>query len=158
MSENIHEKVQRLLAELLVEGIPASTQAWLEEHLRTCEECAREAETLRGLLRALCSVPVAVPLGMVERTQLRVRLRSQENAAGSQSGSVLWLLTGMSWLLGILSAPLIWRVFAWVGSELRVPKIALELGFVLWWAVPALFAIGIVLHQRAAGSQRRIGF
>ena len=61
---------------------------------------------------------------------------------------MLWLLTGMSWLLGIFSAPLIWRGFGWLGAEFGVPKLALQFGFVLWWAVPALLAVGVVLHQR----------
>jgi hypothetical protein len=158
MSENIHARTQGLLAESLVEGIPAESQSWLEQHLLNCEECARQAETTRGMLRALRGVAVAVPADLAARTQLRVRLRAQETAQGSRSGLVLWLLTGMSWLLGIFSAPLIWRGFSWLGAEFGAPKLALQFGFVLWWAVPALLAVGVVLHQRgvAAGDRTRI--
>jgi hypothetical protein len=152
MSENIHARAQGLLAESLVEGIPVELQNWLEQHLQNCEECARQAETTGGLLRALRGVAVAVPADLAARTQLRVRLRAQESGQGSRSGLVLWLLTGMSWLLGIFSAPLIWRGFGWLGAELGVPKLALEFGFVLWWAVPALLAVGVVLHQRGAAA------
>jgi len=62
---------------------------------------------------------------------------------------LLWLITGMSWLLGLLSAPLVWRVFAWAGGHFSIPKLALEMGFVFWWVVPALFAVGAILHQKA---------
>jgi hypothetical protein len=148
MNENIHMRAQGLLAESLVEGISATDQSWLEQHLRTCEDCARQAETTRGLLRALRGVAVTVPADLAARTQLRVRLRAQESVAGPRSNLVLWLLTGMSWLLGIFSAPLIWRGFGWLGSELGLPKLVLEFGFVLWWAVPALLAVAVVLHQR----------
>src|SRR5271169_6853451 len=109
MNENIHMRAQGLLAESMVEGISAADQSWLERHLQNCEDCARQAETTRGLLRALHGVAVTVPADLAARTQLRVRLRAQEGAAGSRSSLVLWLLTGMSWLLGIFSAPLIWR-------------------------------------------------
>jgi anti-sigma factor RsiW len=155
MSDNIHMRAQGLLAESLVEGISATDQSWLEQHLQSCEECARQAETTRGLLRALRGVAVAVPADLAARTQLRVRLRAQESVAGSRSGLVLWLLTGMSWLLGIFSAPLIWRGFGWLGAELGLPKLVLEFGFVLWWSVPALLAVGVVLHQRGMASPGR---
>jgi hypothetical protein len=155
MSENIHARAQGLLAESLVEGISATEQSWLEQHLQSCEDCARQAETTRGLLHALRGVAVTVPADLAARTQLRVRLRPQESVAGSRSSLVLWLLTGMSWLLGIFSAPLIWRGFGWLGAELGLPKVVLEFGFVLWWAMPALVAVGLVLHQRAMGAPRR---
>jgi predicted anti-sigma-YlaC factor YlaD len=155
MRENIHARAQGLLAESLIEGISPASQSWLEQHLQTCDDCARQAETTGGLLRALRSVAVAVPADLATRTQLRVRLRAQEAVQASRSSLVLWLLTGMSWLLGIFSAPLIWRGFGWLGTEFGLPKLALEFGFVLWWAVPALIAVGIVLHQRASASPGR---
>jgi hypothetical protein len=34
---------------------------------------------------------------------------------------------------------------------LNLPKPVLELGFVLWWAVPALIAVTAVIHQKAVG-------
>ncbi len=58
----------------------------------------------------------------------------------------------MSWLLGIFSAPLVWRVFAWVGAQFSIPKLALQMGFVFWWVVPALFAVGAIIHQRSLAS------
>jgi len=155
LNENMHMRAQGLLAESLVEGISATDQRWLEQHLQGCDDCERQAETTRGLLRALRGVAVAVPADLAARTQLRVRLRAQENGSGSRSSLVLWLLTGMSWLLGIFSAPLIWRGFGWLGAELGLPKLVLELGFVLWWAVPALLAVGVVLHQRGMASPGR---
>jgi hypothetical protein len=59
------------------------------------------------------------------------------------------VVTAASWLLGVFSAPLVWRGFARLGSNFGLPKLAIEMGFVLWWAVPALVAVGAVLHQRA---------
>jgi hypothetical protein len=58
------------------------------------------------------------------------------------------VITGASWLLGVVSAPFVWRLFAWAGSQLNLPKLVLEFGFVLWWTVPALIAVAVVLHQR----------
>ena len=149
MNETLHQRAQRLLAESLVEGIAAPDQAWLGQHLRECDDCAREAATAQEALQALRSVPVSVPRDLVARTQMRVRLRAQEAGESSRSNLLLWIITGASWLLGVFSAPLVWRVFAFFGGRIGVPRLVLEMGFVLWWTVPALFAVAAVLYQRA---------
>jgi len=149
MSENLHSRAQKLLAQSLVEGLGAADQSWLDAHLIECAECSREAFNTRKLLRAFRNVPVAVPRDLAARTQMRVRLRAQESAQSSSSGVLLWVIAVASWLLGVFSAPLVWRGFVWVGAQLHLPKPVLEFGFVLWWTVPALVAVAIVLHQRA---------
>jgi len=148
MNETLHQRAQRLLAESLVEGIAASDQSWLAQHLRECADCAREAAATQDALHALRSVPVSVPRDLVARTQMRVRLRAQENGESSRGSLLLWIITGASWLLGVFSAPLVWRGFAWFGGHFGVPRLALEMGFVLWWTVPALLAAVAVLYQR----------
>jgi hypothetical protein len=148
MNENLHIRAQKFFAQSLVEGLAQADQSWLDQHLRECADCAREAACTHELLHALRNVPVSVPRDLAARTQLRVRLRAQESARTSQGNFLLWVVTGFSWLVGVLSAPLIWRGFAWAGNHLHVPKLAVEMGFVLWWAVPALFAVAAVLHQK----------
>jgi hypothetical protein len=150
MNETLHQRAQRLLAESLVEGIAAPNQSWLAQHLRECADCAREAAATQEALQALRSVSVTVPRDLVARTQMRVRLRAQENGESSRANLLLWIITGASWLLGVFSAPLVWRGFAWFGGHFGVPRLALEMGFVLWWGIPALLAVGAVLYQRAA--------
>ena len=152
MSENPHARAQQLLAQSLIEGLAPAEQTWLDSHLRQCEACSRETASTRELLRALRTVPIAAPHDLAARTQMRVRLRAQQATQTSDSNLVLWVLTAASWLLGVFSAPLVWRGFAWVGTQLNLPKPVLELGFVLWWAIPALIAAAAVIHQKAAGS------
>ena len=95
------------------------------------------------------SVAVTVPRDLASRTQLRVRLRAQELSRASGGSFWLWMVTAASWLLGVFSAPLVWKVFSWAGGNFGVPKLALEMGFVLWWTVPGLIAMGVVLYQRS---------
>jgi anti-sigma factor RsiW len=149
MTETLHSRAQQLFAQSLGEAISPSDRTWLDQHLRDCPDCAREILHTQELLSALRNVPIAMPRDLAARTQLRVRLRAQESAQTSQSNLLLWLITAMSWLLGIFSAPLVWRAFIWVGSELSLPKLLLEIGFVLWWTVPPLLAAGIVLYQKS---------
>jgi hypothetical protein len=152
MSENVHQRAEQLFAQSLVEGLSSSDQAWLETHLRECADCSRQTASTQELLHALRNVPVSIPRDLAARTQLRVRLRAQESAQTSTSGALLWIITAASWLVGVLSAPLVWRGFAWLGAEFNLPRPILELGFVLWWAVPALIAVAAVLHQRASSN------
>jgi len=149
MNDNLHVRAQRLLVESAVEGLQPADELWLSKHLGECPDCAREATATQYALLALRAVPVSVPRDLAARTQLRVRLRVQEASASSNGNVWLWLVTAASWLLGVFSAPLVWKGFSWLGNNLGVPKVALELGFVLWWTVPALVAVAAVLHQRA---------
>ena len=157
MNETLHIRAQKFFAQSLVEGLAQADQSWLDLHLRECADCAREAACTHELLHALRNVTVSVPRDLAARTQLRVRLRAQESARTSQGNFLLWVITGFSWLVGVLSAPLIWRGFAWAGNYFHVPKLAVEMGFVLWWAVPALFAVAAVLHQKGLNLGRSPG-
>lgn len=146
MKEDLHIRAQMLFARSLVEGLPKAERSWLDQHVQECAACARETASTQELVHALRNVSLSVPRDLAARTQLRLRL--QESRQASQGGYLLWVITGFSWLVGVLSAPLVWRGFTWVGSHLHVPKLALEMGFVLWWVVPALFAVAAVLHQK----------
>jgi hypothetical protein len=150
MSENLHHRAKQLFDESLVERVSSADQSWLDAHLRDCAECSREIARTQQLLRSFRNVSVTIPWDLAARAQLRVRLRAQESAQSSPTSALLWVMTAASWVLGILSAPLVWRVFAWFGSQLNLPKPVLEFGFVLWWTVPALIAVAVILHQRSS--------
>ena len=149
MNDNLHERARRLLAESVVEGLRPADETWLREHLAECNSCAQNAAATQNALHALRTVPVSVPRVLAARTQLRVRLRAQQTSAAPGGSFWLWAVTAASWLLGVFSAPLVWRGFAWLGANFGLPKLALEFGFVLWWTVPPLLAAAIILHQKA---------
>jgi len=152
MSEDLHAKAKKLLSQSAVEGLQPAEERWLRSHLAECTECARDAAAIQEGLRALRTVPVLVPKDLAARTQLRVRLRVQELSTATNGNYGLWLVAAASWLLGVFSAPLVWKVFAWAGGNFGVPKLALEMGFVIWWTVPALVAVSVVLHRRVVGA------
>jgi len=148
MSENVHERAQQLSAKALIEGLPPAQEAWLREHRANCAECAGEAAVMEESLGALRSVAIMIPRDLASRTQLRVRLRAQELSSAAGGSFWLWMVTAASWLLGVFSAPLVWKLFAWAGGNFGLPKLAVEAGFLLWWTVPALVAVSVVLHRR----------
>jgi len=60
----------------------------------------------------------------------------------------LWAACAVSWVFGIASAPYVWRLFQWFGERTGVPKLVWELGFGLWWTIPALFALIVLLMEK----------
>ena len=150
-----HARAQELIAREFVEGIPASDQRWLEEHLRGCEECAGVAASTDRALRALKSVAVQVPTGLAQKTQFRVRLRAHERQFDEARRGILWVACGASWVFGAVSAPFVWRGLQWIGERMALPRIVPDLGFGLWWALPAIVAGAIVFAENARFARQR---
>jgi hypothetical protein len=147
-----HARAQELFAKSLVEGLAKGEQTWLNAHREECAACSSEFSSTQEILQGLRTVHIATPRDLAARAQLRVRLRAAEAGQSSRSGFLIWAVTILSWVLGVVSAPMVWRGFAWAGAHFGFPKPALEMVFLLWWAIPALFAVGAVLYQRSLAS------
>lgn len=148
MSENIHARAQELIARQRVEGISAEEQTWLSTHLAECDACSSlQSQTVQALA-TFRSMNIELPKNLAARTQLRVRMRAEELPAHNPGRLLLWAIAGVSWLLGLASAPLVWRGFEWAGGQLGLPKFVWMLGVAAWWLVPGLLATGMILLQR----------
>ena len=145
MSENVHQRALQLIAQARVEGVAEAHSAWLRAHLDQCEFCTEHANQTDRALRSLRTAVIGLPDGLASRTQFRVRLRADELREHSLGRTLLWTIAGVSWALGIASSPWVWRAFEWMGHRTGAPKLIWEVGFVMWWAVPALLATGVVL-------------
>jgi anti-sigma factor RsiW len=148
MSENVHDRALQLIAQARVEGTSETDRTWLQTHLETCDFCAEHARQTDQALRALRTASIPLPDGLASRTQFRVRLRAQELREREPQRRALWLACGLSWVFGIVSAPYVWRLFAWFGERTGVPKLVWELGFGLWWTIPAVFFLVVVLMEK----------
>jgi hypothetical protein len=145
MNQETHTRAKQLIAQERIEGILQSEREWLTAHLQDCAQCAEGARQTDQALRGLRTVAIPLPSGLASRTQFRVRLRAEELREHGLGRKLLWAIAGVSWVLGIASAPWVWRTFEWVGHRTGAPKLIWEVGFVMWWAVPALLATGVVL-------------
>ncbi|MGH9715137.1 MAG: hypothetical protein ACRD4R_00175 [Candidatus Acidiferrales bacterium] len=149
MTEDLHARARQLIGKERVEGaLPNTDGAWLADHLRDCDACASAAEQTDRALASLRSTSIDLPRNLASRTQLRVRLRADELQERSAGRKLLWAVSGVSWAVGVASAPWVWRGFAWVGEHAGLPRPLWEVGFVLWWGIPALIATGAVLAGR----------
>jgi len=148
MTHDAHERASRLLAQRRIEPLPRIDEQWLSVHLAECEFCAAADNCLAEALSGLRTMQIGVPHNLASRTQLRVRLRAEELREQEPASRLIWAVAAMSWILGLATAPLVWRGFAWIGAYTGAPKLVLQFGFVLWWGLPALLAAGIVLWRR----------
>jgi len=149
----LHQRAERLIAQERVEGLSDSDSGWLAGHLRDCPRCAEAAENMDRALASLRVTGIELPPDLAARTQLRVHLRASELREHSPSRRILWAITAASWGLGVATAPWVWRGFAWVGEHTGVPKPLWEMGFVLWWVIPALAAVSAVVFDKKDAPQ-----
>ena len=149
MSGAVHDRALQLIAQTRVEGLAESDQDWLRAHLEECEFCHEHARQTDRALRLFRTAAIPIPEGLATRTQFRVRLRAMELREREPKRKALWLACALSWAFGIASAPYVWKLFAWLGQRTGVPKVVWEIGFGLWWAIPALFVAIVFLMENA---------
>jgi hypothetical protein len=155
VTNETHARAEMLIAKERVEGIPASELEWLSQHLRECARCVQSANATEQALRSLRTVHISVPRELASRTQFRLRLRAQEMQAQQPRWRLVWMMCGASWVAGAATAPYVWRGLEWVGHRLGVPDLVWEMGFGVWWALPAIVAAAILLMENAGQPMRR---
>lgn len=155
MSDDLHVAAERLILQEHVEGISPQEREWLSRHLEQCAACARLAHRTSGALRSLRTVSVPLPSGLAERARLRVYLRVEERQERTREAWTMWVMCGIAWVLGVLTAPLVWRGFEWAGGLAGLPSLVWETGFVVWWTVPALVAAFVLIARFGAAGQRK---
>jgi len=142
--DELHERARRLIDMERVEGLASEDRRWLADHLAACETCAGRAAQTEATLRALKTAPVSLPGGLAASAQLVVRRRAEELRAQHTRNVALAIGCALSWVLGVASAPLVWKVCAWLGATFDLPRAVWVLGFVTWWFVP-LAVMGLVI-------------
>jgi hypothetical protein len=149
-----HERARKLLAAAAVEGITSSERRWLDAHMAACDECSNEAAALTDAIQALCSVPVVATPEIVRRTRLAVRIRSQELQAARAQSTPLWMAIAVSMVLMIVTTPFVWQAFHWLGLWIQVPNEVWQIGFLMWWFLPAtiLAAAAALRHGNSEAS------
>ena len=149
MNPDVHQRAQHLIAAALVEGLPASEQAWLDQHLQGCAVCAQSAAGTRRALEALRWLAVSADRTLVEVTQQRVRLRARELAERQERWLPLVVSCGLAALASLVTLSYLWQGFAWMGEQWKLPALAWQAGLVSVWFLPAsLTAVALWMQSR----------
>ena len=128
--------------------VTVQEREWLDRHLEACPDCERLASETEAALCAFRAESISLPPALVSRTQLRVYLRFDQRRWNERGGWLFWGFCALSWAFGVASAPYVWRGFEWAGHRIGAPDFVWEMGFGLWWALPALLTTGILLIER----------
>ena len=154
MNSDVHERACHLIDAWRVEGISAFEHQWLDTHTAECTACQARAHANERALQLLRSNVVTVGRSLVSVTQVRVRLRARAMRENHARLRALWVSCGLSWVLGVASAPVVWRTFQWAGLHAALPKMIWETAFALWWLLPAgAAAVLLAWMQRRAADQ-----
>jgi hypothetical protein len=98
------------------------------------------------MVRALRSQPLAADSALVRATQMRVRSRVLELQRQQER---LWVIcvSCFAVTLGTAFTTVLWRGFAWVSPQARLPSPVWQIGLVVLGLMPAIVA-GILLLAR----------
>jgi anti-sigma factor RsiW len=153
MSEDVHKRAQTLITASRVEGISNSDRAWLNAHLADCAACALRAHSLETAVALLRSIPVTLDPEVVGATRRRVRLRARELREHKSRMRGLWMACAFSWLLGVLSAPLVWWAFQRLSQRFDLPEPLWITALAFYWVVPAAAGAAALAWQWPNGAQ-----
>jgi predicted anti-sigma-YlaC factor YlaD len=152
MTRSEHERARELIA---LSGATdkdndlqdARQQSWLRAHLQECASCRDYAEAAGRAVRALRSQPWAADSALVRATQMRVRSRALELQGQQERLWVICVCCAAVTLGTASTTALLWRGFAWMGQQARLPGPVWQIGLVLLGLMPAIVA-GILLLAR----------
>jgi predicted anti-sigma-YlaC factor YlaD len=145
MTRNAHDEARELIA--LGEPVSDAQQIRLRAHLEECADCRNYAEAAGQVIRALRSLPVAADSRLVRATQMRVRFHASRLR---ETRERMWFVGAACLGVGLsaaLTAPLLWRLFAWMGAMIGISTPVWEAGFALFWIVPTLVASVLLLAR-----------
>lgn len=149
MTEDVHERARKLIDAWHVEGLPESDRAGLETHLAACPECAARAQATERALQSLRTLAPRLNPAIVAQARLRVRVRAQELREYHSRLHALWISCALSWILGALTAPLLWQGVQWIAERFALSTAASVTLFVLSWSVPAAAAAAVLVWWRS---------
>ena len=156
MTVNPHGKARELIVAKRVESISQTNSDWLGRHLEVCAACRTLLEATENSIRALRSNVVQIPLGIVSATQASIRMRARTLREEQLRMRSMWISCALSWVMGVVSAPLVWEGFKWFGQRLDLPSSVWMAGLAMWWLTPTA-VVGAVLAWRHKNSRDEIG-
>jgi predicted anti-sigma-YlaC factor YlaD len=149
MTRSVHERARELiaLAGANDKDLSDGQKIWLRAHLQECIACRDYAEAAGRVVRALRSQPLAADSALVRATQMRVRSRALELQRQQERLWVICVCCVAVTLGTACTTAVLWRGFAWLGQQARLPGPVWQMGLVALGLMPAIVA-GILLLAR----------
>jgi hypothetical protein len=116
---------------------------FLQSHLGICYACSEQSSAIDSARNEMRSDVVYAQPAMVRATQMRVRERAAELRQQQETMRPLWISSALALGWAVLSMPLLWQGFAWLGRVNHVPDIVWQTGFGIMALAP-LTAVGTI--------------
>jgi hypothetical protein len=152
VTQELHERAQGLIAAARVEGISSADREWLDAHLQNCVSCSECANETEQAIRSLHLISVQIDPALVARTKRAVHLRAREIHGRHSQLWPLWMSCALSWVLGGITLPLVWRGIEWMGQYVNLPSPVGIFLLALWWALPTLGVAALISTKGAKGA------
>ncbi len=153
MNPDVHVRAARLIDALHIEGISAVDREWLEAHLADCPACSTQAAATEQAIQAVRRNTFTIDPALVSTTQARVRWQARRVQEHQARLRALWISCVLSWILGVLTAPLLWEGIAWLGRRLDLSQAVGITVFAFCWIAPASVVAGIAAWKYSQSSE-----
>jgi len=154
MSADLHAQARTLVDRNQMSGISPAEQAWLEDHLRQCDQCNGYAELTARAIGGLGSFSFSMDPSLVARTQEALTRRAREMEA--ERGRHRMYLRGfaLACLFTVIGSVLAWQGWAYVAQRVQLVPWEWQLGFSLFWVLPSATVAMLLLVGLALESNR----
>lgn len=140
-----HDRARQLVYAERIEGISSADGEWLQHHLAECGDCRAVAAGVDKALRDLRLAPVAASASVVMQTQSLVAARAAELRHQRAATLPLRIVAALAAVISIISTPVAWKAFAWLGGLLSASPTASGVAFLLFWITPAIAAAVLLM-------------
>jgi predicted anti-sigma-YlaC factor YlaD len=149
MTQSTHDQARELIALAGANDKDLSTaeQRWLRAHLEECAACRDYTNAAGRVVRALHSQPLAADFALVRTTQMRVRSRAMGLRRQQER---LWVISVCCVAVTVVTASttaVLWRGFAWMGQQARLPGPVWQVGLLALGLMPAIVAAILMLAR-----------
>jgi hypothetical protein len=149
MSQEDHERARYLIEAHRLGGISPDESDWLNLHLESCESCAHSAVTVERVVLALRSIHIDANPTIVTNTQRKVRLRTSEMRERADQLRPVWISCALSSALSVASTPYLWRAILSCTRQAGISDWVWQLGLLLFWFLPSIAVIAVLVWQRS---------
>jgi anti-sigma factor RsiW len=150
MNPDSHDRARQLMVAARIEEIAPAERGWLQNHLASCPDCSKQATALDAAIRSLRALHVTASPELVDRTSRAVRGRAEQMEAERRDTTLLWIATAVTAVFMVGTAPYVWQAFGWFGRIAQIPDPAWQLGFLVWWFLPATVLAGAAAWKHTA--------
>jgi hypothetical protein len=153
--KNIRLNCDRAVDLLIARGLELNEKEsdFLQSHLGVCSSCSGQSNTINNTIQEMRSSVMYANPAMVRATQMRVRARAAEMRLQQETMRPLWISSALALGWAVLSMPLLWQGFAWLGHTTHMPQLIWQSGFGIMALAPitAVGTIGLAsrFHNKA---------